>query len=178
MITKRNWDILNVLITGASDKEIAQEVGIATRTVKQHVMHMMQKLAVPNRIELALLALNVSVPETISHPELVTNPKLCIVAGLIARGRTNREIAATLGTTEQVIKNYCRRIYDIFGVWSRLELAIMLAVPGGSDVREKEVRVEDSGVSSEGRDYRELEQEETGSGGVSSVSLPDMQFAD
>ena len=36
----------------------------------------------------------------------------------------NKEIAFQLGTTEQVIKNYLRKIYDKLGVSDRLELAL------------------------------------------------------
>ena len=46
------------------------------------------------------------------------------IAGYVTQGLRNREIAALLGTTEQVIKNYLRAIYDKLGVSSRLELAM------------------------------------------------------
>ena len=36
----------------------------------------------------------------------------------------SKEIAFQLGTTEQVIKNYLRKIYDKLGVSDRLELAL------------------------------------------------------
>jgi DNA-binding NarL/FixJ family response regulator len=43
---------------------------------------------------------------------------------LIVQGCKNREIANRLKTTEQVIKNYLRSIYDKTGVSDRLELAL------------------------------------------------------
>jgi DNA-binding NarL/FixJ family response regulator len=43
---------------------------------------------------------------------------------LIGQGCKNREIALRLNTTEQVIKNYLRSIYDKTGVSDRLELAL------------------------------------------------------
>jgi DNA-binding CsgD family transcriptional regulator len=46
------------------------------------------------------------------------------VIALVAEGLKNREVALELGTTEPVIKNYLRRIYDKLGVWSRVELAL------------------------------------------------------
>jgi DNA-binding CsgD family transcriptional regulator len=46
------------------------------------------------------------------------------VIALVAEGLKNREVALALGTTEPVIKNYLRRIYDKLGVWSRVELAL------------------------------------------------------
>src|SRR5579859_4422327 len=52
-----------------------------------------------------------------------TAEKLKIVA-LIVQGYKNKEIATQLGTTEQVIKNYLRNVYDKIGVSDRLELAL------------------------------------------------------
>jgi hypothetical protein len=36
----------------------------------------------------------------------------------------NKEIAIRVGTTEQVVKNYLRKVYDKLGVADRLELAL------------------------------------------------------
>ncbi len=36
----------------------------------------------------------------------------------------NKEIAVRVGTTEQVVKNYLRKVYDKLGVADRLELAL------------------------------------------------------
>jgi len=57
------------------------------------------------------------------------------VATLVWEGLTNREIASTIGTTEQVVKNYLRNTFDKLGVWSRLELALYVASHGGADWR-------------------------------------------
>jgi DNA-binding NarL/FixJ family response regulator len=54
------------------------------------------------------------------------------VATLVWQGQTNPEIAAALGTTEQVIKNHLRNVFDKLGVWSRLELALYVASHGGA----------------------------------------------
>jgi len=53
----------------------------------------------------------------------LTPRELSIVA-LIVQGSKNKEIATRLGTTEQVIKNYLRNVYDKVGVSDRLELAL------------------------------------------------------
>ena len=51
-------------------------------------------------------------------------PKEMRIVALIVQGCKNREIAVSLKTTEQVIKNYLRSIYDKTGVSDRLELAL------------------------------------------------------
>jgi DNA-binding NarL/FixJ family response regulator len=51
-------------------------------------------------------------------------PKEIRIVALIVQGCKNREIAQRLKTTEQVIKNYLRSIYDKTGVGDRLELAL------------------------------------------------------
>lgn len=51
-------------------------------------------------------------------------PKELRIVALIVQGYKNKEIAQQLGTTEQVIKNYLRNVYDKIGVSDRLELAL------------------------------------------------------
>jgi DNA-binding NarL/FixJ family response regulator len=73
----------------------------------------------------------VTVPMELRENDLVglrvrdrlTAKELRIVA-LVVQGYKNKEIAAQLGTTEQVIKNYLRNLYDKIGVSDRVELAL------------------------------------------------------
>ena len=46
------------------------------------------------------------------------------VIQLVAQGMKNREVAEAIGTTEHVVKNYLRTIYDKLGLWNRVELAL------------------------------------------------------
>ena len=57
-----------------------------------------------------------------SQPRL--SAKEMAIITCITQGKRNKEIAYQLGTTEQVIKNYLRKIYDKLGVSDRLELAL------------------------------------------------------
>jgi two-component system nitrate/nitrite response regulator NarL len=70
-----------------------------------------------------------------SQPRL--SPKETAIITCITQGKRNKEIAFQLGTTEQVIKNYLRKIYDKLGVSDRLELALYCLhnkiVPGDVD---------------------------------------------
>ncbi|HEY6769017.1 MAG TPA: LuxR C-terminal-related transcriptional regulator [Candidatus Sulfotelmatobacter sp.] len=64
------------------------------------------------------------------------------VARLVWQGFTNREIGKDMETSEQVIKNHLRSIFDKLGVWSRLELAMYVASHGGKSwAPESELRV-------------------------------------
>ena len=67
-----------------------------------------------------------------SQASALTNPRVqpklsdkeLAIIGCITRGMRNKEIAYQIGTTEQVIKNYLRKVYDKLGVSDRLELAL------------------------------------------------------
>jgi len=56
--------------------------------------------------------------------QVYLSPKEKAVITGITRGMRNKEIAYQIGTSEQVIKNYLRKIYDKLGVEDRLELAL------------------------------------------------------
>jgi DNA-binding CsgD family transcriptional regulator len=55
------------------------------------------------------------------------------VATLVWQGLTNKDVAAVLRTSEQVVKNYLRTAFDKLGVWTRLELALYVAGHGGTN---------------------------------------------
>lgn len=65
-------------------------------------------------------------------PREQLSPKEIEVATMVWEGKTNPEIAAMVGCTEQVIKNQLRSVFDKLGVWSRLELALYVASHGGA----------------------------------------------
>ena len=46
------------------------------------------------------------------------------VIQLVAEGMRNKDVAEAIGTTENVVKNYLRVIYDKLGLWNRTELAL------------------------------------------------------
>ncbi len=52
------------------------------------------------------------------------NPREQRVIELVAQGLKNKEVADEIGTTEHVVKNYLRTIYDKLGLWNRVELAL------------------------------------------------------
>ena len=55
-LTDREADVLRELVRGASNKEIAETLNIAEKTVKMHVTNMLQKTGYHSRLELAVRA--------------------------------------------------------------------------------------------------------------------------
>src|ERR1035438_2583129 len=56
--------------------------------------------------------------------QLRLSEKEMLIIGGVTQGLKNKDIAMEVGTTEQVVKNYLRKIYDKLGVSDRLELAL------------------------------------------------------
>ncbi len=55
-LSPRERDILRGIARGASNKEIARDLGIAETTVKIHVQHVLRKLGLSSRVQAAVLA--------------------------------------------------------------------------------------------------------------------------
>ena len=61
---------------------------------------------------------------TTSRSKVQLTPKETTIVACVTQGMKNKEIALRVGTTEQVVKNYLRKVYDKLGVADRLELAL------------------------------------------------------
>jgi DNA-binding NarL/FixJ family response regulator len=59
-----------------------------------------------------------------SRAKVQLTPKESLIVSCVTQGMKNKEIAVRVGTTEQVVKNYLRKVYDKLGVADRLELAL------------------------------------------------------
>jgi len=59
-----------------------------------------------------------------ARPKVQLTPKESLIVSCVTQGMKNKEIAIRVGTTEQVVKNYLRKVYDKLGVADRLELAL------------------------------------------------------
>ncbi len=81
---------------------------------------------------------------TSPRPKTKLTDKELLIVSCVTQGMKNKEIASEVGTTEQVVKNYLRKVYDKLGVSDRLELALycihhrLLAGGKGSDKTEPE----------------------------------------
>ncbi len=57
-LTKRELEILSTIVSGLSNKEIAQKFTLSEDTVKHHLTNIFDKVGVSSRLELALFAIN------------------------------------------------------------------------------------------------------------------------
>ena len=65
-LTARQQRIINAILSGCSNKEIAEELSIGERTVKYHLTHIFEKLGVSDRRELAELTLKTNLMDSSS----------------------------------------------------------------------------------------------------------------
>jgi len=57
-LTRRERELVALVAAGASNKEIAERLSIAERTVKAHLTSIFRKLGVSSRLHLAVYALD------------------------------------------------------------------------------------------------------------------------
>jgi len=133
-VTPREQQVLNLLVQGFSNREIGGEMSITPRTVKQHLRMLFLRAGIREggkRVKLARYAHK-------DEPAVMTacrglNPRESQISILVWEGLTNREIGKIVGTSEQVVKNHLRGVFDKLGVWNRLELAMYVASHGGKE---------------------------------------------
>jgi DNA-binding NarL/FixJ family response regulator len=86
-----------------------------------------------------------------SRPKVQLTPKETLIVSCVTQGMKNKEIALRVGTTEQVVKNYLRKVYDKLGVADRLELALycLNRRPADRDGGDKQTSVDVAAAVSE-----------------------------
>ncbi|MCF3943840.1 LuxR C-terminal-related transcriptional regulator [Oceanobacillus sp. APA_J-2(6-2)] len=57
LLTRREWEVLGELIQGCQNEEIAMNLNISDKTVKNHITSILSKLRVKDRTNAVLLAL-------------------------------------------------------------------------------------------------------------------------
>lgn len=62
-LTPREQEVIDLLIAGRANREIAATLGMELKTVKTHVGRLLQKFGVPNRVALTVRALEMQVKE-------------------------------------------------------------------------------------------------------------------
>lgn len=51
ILTKREYEVFSLLVKNMTTKEIAEELGISEKTVRNHISNAMQKLGVKGRAQ-------------------------------------------------------------------------------------------------------------------------------
>lgn len=90
------------------------------------------------------------------------------VVAYLVEGRTNREIATTLGISQHTVKNYLFKIFEKVGMSNRVELVFNLLSNGASPYNGK---VADKQEEKANKTVRQLTQHSVGSSGPSAVPL-------
>jgi len=66
-ITRRDQEVLKLLVQGCSNKEIAAELGISPRTVKQHLRTLFLRAGIKNARKRVVLATALFEKEQMNH---------------------------------------------------------------------------------------------------------------
>lgn len=124
--TAREEEIVALLLQGCENDDIARDLGMAQRTVKAHFNRMFNRHEITGGVKRVQLAVMVARERGIeaSGERLRLRPKQRRIVELVAEGLKNREIGERIGTSQHMVKNYLRVLYDECGVWNRTELAL------------------------------------------------------
>lgn len=137
-LLRQSPEVRFVVVTPNSDEELTLELfrrgvhGIVPREVEPELLlECLRRVAAgetwldPQATRWVLNAYrNQNNRPTGARPKVQLTPKESLIVSCVTQGMKNKEIALRVGTTEQVVKNYLRKVYDKLGVADRLELAL------------------------------------------------------
>jgi two-component system, NarL family, nitrate/nitrite response regulator NarL len=137
-ILRQNPQLRIVVVTPGSDEQLTLDLfrrgahGVLSREVEPELLvDCLRKVAAGETwldqqgIHWVMEAYrNQSMRPAGSRPKVQLTPKESLIVSCVTQGMKNKEIAVRVGTTEQVVKNYLRKVYDKLGVADRLELAL------------------------------------------------------
>jgi two-component system nitrate/nitrite response regulator NarL len=137
-LVKQSPEVRLVVVTPDSNEELTLELfrrgahGIVSREVEPELLvECLRKVAAGETwldsqgVHWVMEAYrSQSLRPTGSRPKVQLTPKEALIVSCVTQGMKNKEIATRVGTTEQVVKNYLRKVYDKLGVADRLELAL------------------------------------------------------
>jgi len=124
-LTPRQRWCAELAARGIPNSQIAEIMGVKLRTVKAHLARVFALFGIHDghkRTKLAAL-LNRHRPVQPMATAFRIPPKTYSIAALVAQGLKNNEVARILGTTEGVVKNYLRALYDVSGMSNRTEFS-------------------------------------------------------
>ena len=129
LLSRRERDVVDLLLQGKSNKQIALSLGISERTVEFHLNNIYAKLHVASRVEL-ILKLGKATDSDFKNPvestvvpadETTHNgnqaaPMRAAQAWRILVSLTKKEIAMTIKISFEDIEDYLRRHPDVFSM--------------------------------------------------------------
>jgi DNA-binding NarL/FixJ family response regulator len=137
-LLQKNPKLRIVVVTAGPDEQLTLELfrrgahGIVSREVEPELMVDCLRKVISGDTWLDSQAIhwvmeafrNQSSRSSGARPKVQLTPKESLIVSCVTQGMKNKEIALRVGTTEQVVKNYLRKVYDKLGVADRLELAL------------------------------------------------------
>jgi DNA-binding NarL/FixJ family response regulator len=137
-ILHQNQKLRVIVVTPSADEELTLELfrrgahGIVSREVEPELLVECLRTVVAGETWLDKQGVswvmqayrNQNSRTTGARPKVQLTPKETLIVSCVTQGMKNKEIALRVGTTEQVVKNYLRKVYDKLGVADRLELAL------------------------------------------------------
>src|SRR4029077_2220399 len=137
-LLRQNPKLKVVVVTPGPDEELTLDLfrrgahGIVSREVEPELMVDCLRKVVAGETWLDTQAIhwvmaayrNQNSRASGARPKVQLTPKETLIVSCVTQGMKNKEIALRVGTTEQVVKNYLRKVYDKLGVADRLELAL------------------------------------------------------
>jgi DNA-binding NarL/FixJ family response regulator len=137
-ILRQNPKLRLVVVTPGADEELTLDLfrrgahGIVSREVEPELLVDCLRKVVAGETWLDSQGIhwvmeafrNQNTRATGARPKVQLTPKETLIVSCVTQGMKNKEIALRVGTTEQVVKNYLRKVYDKLGVADRLELAL------------------------------------------------------
>src|ERR1700721_2934509 len=137
-LLRKNLSLRIVVVTPGADEDLTLELfrrgahGIVSREVEPELLVDCLRKVVAGQTWLDSQGVhwvmeayrNQNNRPTGSRPKVQLTPKEMLIVSCVTQGMKNKEIALRVGTTEQVVKNYLRKVYDKLGVADRLELAL------------------------------------------------------
>jgi DNA-binding NarL/FixJ family response regulator len=120
----RQRQVAELLLQGCTNKDIANDLGIAERTVKAHMAKMFLWFGIGNRSGIKRVRLAVLLNGYTKPAAWPTDRETRIIEA-VALGFKDCEITKIVGLgSTRYLKELMRKIYDRLGVWNRVELAL------------------------------------------------------
>ena len=119
-MTPREREVAELVLTGASNTQIAATLAVSPRTVQSHVSRVLKVLDLPSRAAVPGVLRTDRYWDSATLP---LTPRQRQIADLVSRGYTNDGVARTLHVSIKTVEKHLGDIYRRLGIDSRTALA-------------------------------------------------------